>query len=237
MVEKLVDKEERAELRKEVAELVEKHLTVTTKERRIWLVSKEMKAAIMGDTLEFYDKLKPLTHYKDYRMLLALQFSLDNNKCAVNMIKSEGGHMQDAKVRIRDIEIGRDMTNVKKIDKPAEYVDSHVSFLIRTGLLNEEEGKKIAKIANDTLFEYDNKKSKPIGTPIDVSAAAVYYAAYKGGKPLSIMDLEYIFNVSRQTLSPRSNELVEIAISKDEALWFEHMKRRGLRDRYNKEST
>lgn len=229
MVEKLAQRET-AELLKEFAGLVEKNLTVEKDpiERKVWLIGREMKIAIMVDALKFYDKLGPVTKDEGYRKLLALQLALDNNKCAVNVFRTEGAYGKDVRIRLRDLETAREITGVEKVRKPAEYVDSHASFLVKTGLLSEEEGRNVAKFAKKTLLEYENRKSNPIGTPINVSAAAVYYASYKVGTHLSIVDLEEIFGVTRQTLSPRSSELVEIAVSKDEAQWFEYMKRRAV---------
>jgi hypothetical protein len=221
-VEKLaVGGRRESKLKKELNELLEEHLATPESlfEKRKWLVSSEKKTAILLDASEFYGKLDVLNLREDARVRLAFQLALDTNKCAANVLRSEGRYGKFVKVSFGDIERAREITGARRMMKPAEYVDSQVSFLVKAGELNERKGGEVTKIAKETLARYEERKRNPISYPLAVSAVAVYNASYKAGSPMSAWTFKRILKVSQESMREVGDELIQIARPDEFAEW------------------
>jgi len=210
----------KGELAKYFGEMMEEYLTIVdmSPEGKRWLVGDGVRVAVRNDSMRFYGKLDGLGLDEDSRRRLAMQLSFDDNKVAVDIFKNKKfalgwGRMDKA----------REVTGVSPM-KLEDYAASQVDFLVRSGWLNEENGGKVRGIADDALKRYGDKR-RFIGLPIHVSAAAIYYAGYKVGEPMSAYNLELVLAVSSPTIQRISDELVRTAFSEEEFLWFKKVKR------------
>ncbi|MCX6776054.1 MAG: hypothetical protein NT130_04375 [Candidatus Micrarchaeota archaeon] len=194
------------ELGRRLNELIEDCLVSSTMGGPKWLVSKETRVAIIGDASKFYNKIEELGLTPKIRLMIAMQLSLDNNKCPVNLSGRHDGH----RMRLNDIRRARDITEVGRVEKPAEYVDSLVSFLVNTDRLRKEKAGGVAEIAKETLARYEERKI-PISNPMTLSAAAVLYACCKEGVPMSAFIIGNTTGLGGQSIWEASDRLIEIA--------------------------
>jgi hypothetical protein len=211
-----------AQLSKRFEELIQEHATFKKRPQEVGvlLISNEMRAALILDMSRFYGELEFMKFRNDARMLLALQLALDNNKCALNVLKGEGRYGKYAKVNITDIEKAREITGVKRIEKPAEYVDSHVSFLVKGGALEKERESKVAETAKWILEKYEEKKGKePISNPLSASAAAVQWASFMEGRGGGTVAVSRILKISEPSLRDASDRLIEVIRPDDFEVW------------------
>jgi len=211
----------KGDVAKHFGEMMEEYLTIVDMSPggKRWLVKDEVRVAARNDSMKFYDKLSGFRLDEDSKMRLALQLSFDNNRIAMDIFKNKkfalGWGVMDK---------AREITGVSPM-KLEEYATSQVDFLVRSGWLDEEKKVKVLETANDALKRYEERKRHPIGLPIDVSAAAVYYAGYKAGEPMAAYNIELTLRVSSPTIGRLSNELVRTVFSEEEFLWFEKAKR------------
>ena len=188
-------------------ELLEKHLKSYHEGKSKLFVSKEKIAAIIGDASEFYKKIEKLGLNPKLQARVAMQLSLDNNKLPVDL--SKGAHIWQT-VDPAEMQKARKMTEVKSIEKPVEYIDSAVSFLVESGWLGRKHEREVAEIAKDTLARYE-KRRRPFSDPMTLSAAAVLHACCKEGVPMSAFIIGKIVGMGGQTIWEVSDRLIEIA--------------------------
>jgi len=170
-------------------------------------VSKEKIAAIIGDASEFYRKIEKLGLNPKLQARVAMQLSLDYNKCPVDLFRD--AHMWQT-VDLADMQKARKMTGVGSIEKPTEYIDSAVSFLVESGWLDRKQEGKVAGIAKETLARYE-KRRRPFSDPMTLSAAAVFYASCKTDKPVNAYVIGDIMGITEKSIHDASNRLMEIA--------------------------
>jgi len=173
-----------------------------------WFVSKEKIAAIIGDASEFYKKIEKLGLNPKLQARVAMQLSLDNNKCPVDLLR--GAHIWQT-VDPAEMQKARKMTGVGSIEKPAEYVDSAVSFLAESGWLDRKHEGEVAGIAKDTLSRYEKRKKTPVSDPMALSAAAVYHACYKAGRPVNEYVIGDIMGINAKSINDAIDRLIEVA--------------------------
>lgn len=189
---------------------LKEHLTLELYgiEQKRWLVDARARLTLIQDATNFYndirDELKHQLRDEDVKKL-ALQLSLDKNKCAVNIFKDEG-------LPLKFISKAREITGVRTITNSKEYVASQMTFLVNYGELDKERGEKISKIASEILEIYEKKKAEhkiiSLGVPTLVSAVAIYDASYIADNPLVATTLERVLKVSAQEIHSKSDDLI-----------------------------
>lgn len=205
---------QKAEVEEQVSELLSSHFKYGNK----WIISNEMRTALSIDSYRFYEKLGELKLDKNARLLLAVEMSLDNNKCAVNALSWKIND-EYVKIEFGDIQKAREITGIKRV-KPAEYVDSLVSMLVRSPSvkLDEKKSKEINEIAKETLAMYGERK-KSTATPVFISAAAVYYASFKVDNPIFSEMFGVILGMSERTVRNISEDLVRVTRPEEFSEW------------------
>lgn len=178
---------------------------------KIWLVDDAKKMTLVKDALRFYHDIGGMHLQPEVRKAAALQLSFENNKVARTMESIR--HVSEA------VSKAREHAEVRRMDV-TECIDSQLDFIIKAGILDKVEASKLSKVAKEAVERYA-EKTKPvsIGSPITMSAAAIYYASYKIGKRITQKNLEPIVDVSNLTIRNRSDELVQVAFPEEFEEW------------------
>ena len=209
---------------------ISKVLSSHFKHENEWIISDEMRTALSIDSYHFYDKLGMLKVDKDVRLLLAVQMSLDNNKCPVNAIgwgNSDTIIGYNVDMGFGNIQKARELTGVVR-PRAEEYVDSFVSMLVRKphNGLDEMNTKEVAEIAKETLEMYQRKK-RITTSPIALSAAAVYHAGVKAGSQVTEKSVINITRVSESSFITAIADLLETARPDEVHDWYQRKWRRN----------
>jgi hypothetical protein len=216
----------KAEVEGQISEMLSSHFKYEDR----WLISDGMRAALSLDASKFYKKLDELKVGKDARLLLAVQMSLDNNKCPVNAITSWGSSAiigYNVDVGFGNIQKARELTRVVR-PKAEEYVDPLVSMLVRKphSGLDEKKAKEVAGIAKETLEMYQRKR-RITTSPLTLSAAAVYHAGVKAGSPVTEKSVTDITRVSEMSLRTTNADLLKTARPDEVHEWYQRKWKRS----------
>jgi hypothetical protein len=209
----------KAEVEEQISELLSSHF----KHGGAWVIDEADRLKLNHDAMKFHEDLETLGLKKKARLLLALQMAYDNNRIPFNVLELKNSFRESdgniPGIGVVEIHNARKATGVKKVEKPAEYLDSILSMLVKGGSLDEDKADDVKRIARETLERYEEKKSRISYSCIYLSAAAVYHAAFKAGNPLTFPQMGEITGKNRNPLSAITTQLVQLTRPEEFDAW------------------